>query len=174
MKRIIIVILIQVFVNLTYDISGNPFKNISALYGLIRHIGVVGDTDQCAGLPFLSLWATVRVGQTQGLSPLIITCNCRRQTTPTMANITTNSTLSPSKHGAFTQCDFNAGPASKTVAQHWNHIGWMLRVCWKLCSVSVRKTKQYTTTYHQLTTIQNFRINIGELKLEILVLLKYL
>ena len=36
----------------------------------------------------------------------------------------------PGKHGAFTQCCFNVGPASKTVAQHWNSIGWMSRVCW--------------------------------------------
>ena len=31
----------------------------------------------------------------------------------------------PSKHGAFTQCCFNVGPASKTVGQHWNSIGWI-------------------------------------------------
>ena len=30
---------------------------------------------------------------------------------------------------AFTQCCFNVGPASKTVGQHWNSIGWMPRVC---------------------------------------------
>ena len=29
------------------------------------------------------------------------------------------------KHGTFTQCYFNAGPASKTVCQHWNIIGWI-------------------------------------------------
>ena len=29
----------------------------------------------------------------------------------------------PSKHGAFTQCCFNVGPASKTVEQHWNSSG---------------------------------------------------
>ena len=36
----------------------------------------------------------------------------------------------PSKHGAFTQCCFNVGPPSSTLAQHWNSIGWMPRVCW--------------------------------------------
>ena len=36
----------------------------------------------------------------------------------------------PSKHGAFTQCCFNVGTASKTVCQHWNSLGWMSRVCW--------------------------------------------
>ena len=35
------------------------------------------------------------------------------------------------KHGTITQCCFNAGPASKTVGQHWNIIGWMPRVCAK-------------------------------------------
>ena len=28
------------------------------------------------------------------------------------------------------QCCFNVGPASKTVGQHWNNIGWIPRVCW--------------------------------------------
>ena len=36
----------------------------------------------------------------------------------------------PRKHGAFTQCCFNVGPASKTMGQHWNSIGWRSRVCW--------------------------------------------
>ena len=36
-----------------------------------------------------------------------------------------------SKHGSFTQCCFNVGPASKTVGQHWNSIGSMPRVCWE-------------------------------------------
>ena len=35
----------------------------------------------------------------------------------------------PSKHGAFTQCCFNVGPASKTQGQHWNSIDWMPGVC---------------------------------------------
>ena len=38
----------------------------------------------------------------------------------------------PSKQSAFTQCCFNVGPALKTVAQHWNNIGWMSRVCWDI------------------------------------------
>ena len=32
-------------------------------------------------------------------------------------------------HGAFTQCWFNVDSASSTLGQHWNTIGWMLRVC---------------------------------------------
>ena len=36
----------------------------------------------------------------------------------------------PSKHEAFTQCSFNVGPPSPTLAQHWNSIGWMPRACW--------------------------------------------
>ena len=36
----------------------------------------------------------------------------------------------PRKHGVFTQCCFNVGPASKTLGQHWNSIGWMPRDCW--------------------------------------------
>ena len=44
----------------------------------------------------------------------------------------------PSKHEAFTQCCFNVGPASKTVGQHWNSIGWMPRVCW-VAHVSSRR-----------------------------------
>ena len=32
------------------------------------------------------------------------------------------------KHGTITQCCFNVGPASKTVDQLWNSIGWMPRV----------------------------------------------
>ena len=32
---------------------------------------------------------------------------------------------------AVTQCCFNIGPASKTLGQHWNSIGWMPRVCAK-------------------------------------------
>ena len=36
----------------------------------------------------------------------------------------------PSKHGAFTQCCFNVGPASETVGQHWNSIGWMPHGWW--------------------------------------------
>ena len=35
------------------------------------------------------------------------------------------------KHGTITQCCFNVGPASKTVGQHWNSIGWMPWVCRK-------------------------------------------
>ena len=30
----------------------------------------------------------------------------------------------PSKHGVFTQSRFNVGPASQTVAQHWQDIVW--------------------------------------------------
>ena len=37
----------------------------------------------------------------------------------------------PSKHVAFTQCWFNVGLSSSTLAQHWNSIGWMSRVCWE-------------------------------------------
>ena len=36
----------------------------------------------------------------------------------------------PRKHGAFNQCCFNAGPASKTVGQHWSGIWWMPCVWW--------------------------------------------
>ena len=36
-----------------------------------------------------------------------------------------------SKHGAFTQCCFNVGPPSSTLAQHWNSIGWMSHVYWQ-------------------------------------------
>ena len=35
------------------------------------------------------------------------------------------------KYGTITQWCFNVGPASKTVGQHWNSIGWMSRVCAK-------------------------------------------
>ena len=35
-----------------------------------------------------------------------------------------------SKHEAFTRCCFNVGPASSTLAQHWNNIGWMPRTRW--------------------------------------------
>ena len=30
---------------------------------------------------------------------------------------------------SITQCCFSVGPASKTFGQHWNNIGWMLRIC---------------------------------------------
>ena len=36
----------------------------------------------------------------------------------------------PDKHQDVPQCCFNAGPASKTLAQHWNSIEWIPRVCW--------------------------------------------
>ena len=35
----------------------------------------------------------------------------------------------PSKHKTFTRCCFDVGPPSPTLAQHWNSIGWMPRVC---------------------------------------------
>ena len=35
-----------------------------------------------------------------------------------------------SKHEAFTQCCFNVGPPSSTLAQHWNSIGLIPCVCW--------------------------------------------
>ena len=38
----------------------------------------------------------------------------------------------PRKHGAFTRCCFNVGPPSSTLVQHWNSIGWMHRVCWRI------------------------------------------
>ena len=38
--------------------------------------------------------------------------------------------LLPSKHETFAQCCFNVGPAFPTLAQHWNSIGRMPRVCW--------------------------------------------
>ena len=37
----------------------------------------------------------------------------------------------PSKHGAFTQCCFNVGPPSPTLAQHRDNIGQMPRVFWQ-------------------------------------------
>ena len=38
----------------------------------------------------------------------------------------------PSKHGEFAQYHLNVGPPS-TLAQHWNSIGRMSRVCWATC-----------------------------------------
>ena len=43
----------------------------------------------------------------------------------------------PSKHETITKCCFNAGPASKTVVQDWNSIGWMLCVCWVVMLVTL-------------------------------------
>ena len=40
----------------------------------------------------------------------------------------------PGKHEAFTQCCFNIGPASSTLAQHWDRIAWMPLVCWDVAS----------------------------------------
>ena len=37
----------------------------------------------------------------------------------------------PSKHEAFARCCFNVRPASKTLAQHWNSIGWMSHLYWE-------------------------------------------
>ena len=42
-----------------------------------------------------------------------------------------------SKHKAFTQCCVNVGPTSSTLAQHWNSIGRMPRVCWVILIFSV-------------------------------------
>ena len=36
----------------------------------------------------------------------------------------------PSKHGSLNQYCINVGPPSSTLAQHWNSIRWMSRVCW--------------------------------------------
>ena len=36
----------------------------------------------------------------------------------------------PGKHETYTQCGLNAGPASKTLVQHWKSIGTVLRVFW--------------------------------------------
>ena len=47
---------------------------------------------------------------------------------------------------AFTQCCFNVGPPSSTLAQHWNSIGWMPRVCWDVDDNSpVHHTLFYST-----------------------------
>ena len=43
--------------------------------------------------------------------------------------LSTGTWWTPSKHGKFTQCCFNAGPPSSALAQHWNNIVWMSRVC---------------------------------------------
>ena len=50
----------------------------------------------------------------------------------------------PSKHGVFTQWCFNVGPASKTVDQHWNIIGWMPRVC----------SDNHLSLFHQMTSAE--------------------
>ena len=36
----------------------------------------------------------------------------------------------PNKHDTLSQCGFNAGPTSTTLAQHQTHIGSTSRVCW--------------------------------------------
>ena len=36
----------------------------------------------------------------------------------------------PNKQETFTQCWFNIGPPSSTLAQHWTSTGWTFRVCW--------------------------------------------
>ena len=41
----------------------------------------------------------------------------------------------PSKQEAFTQCCFNVGPPSSTLAQHWNSIGWMPLVWWDMINL---------------------------------------
>ena len=38
----------------------------------------------------------------------------------------------PSEHDPLYQCCFNVGPPSLTLAQHWNSIDWMHRVCWEI------------------------------------------
>ena len=49
-----------------------------------------------------------------------------------------NTNLSPGlmctlrKHVAFNQCCFNVDPQSSTLARHWNSIGWLYRVFWRL------------------------------------------
>ena len=43
------------------------------------------------------------------------------------------------KHRKITQCCFNGGPASKTLVQHWNSIGWMTRVCWAITECMFQK-----------------------------------
>ena len=48
--------------------------------------------------------------------------------------------LYPSKHGAFIQSCFNVGPPSSTLAQYWNSIGWMSRVCWDPIDVTEMQT----------------------------------
>ena len=48
----------------------------------------------------------------------------------------------PGKHGAFIWCCFNVGPASKTVDQHWNSIGWMPSARW----VASKHTKNNIST----------------------------
>ena len=48
----------------------------------------------------------------------------------------------PSKHETFTQCCFHVWPASKTVAQHWNDIGWTSRVWWEQLTHSPTWLKQ--------------------------------
>ena len=40
---------------------------------------------------------------------------------------------------------FQCGPASKTVGQHWNSIGWMPRVCWEAFSGLLFNVRNYQT-----------------------------
>ena len=55
----------------------------------------------------------------------------------------------PSKHEAFTQCCFNVGPPSSTLAQHWNSIKWMPRNCSCYSSdVRIPSTKQVSRFYY--------------------------
>ena len=60
-------------------------------------------------------------------SPLTTTSTPGRKSTRRLNDslVRTNVELLSKQTRAFTQCCFNVGPASKTVAQHWNIIGWV-------------------------------------------------
>ena len=50
----------------------------------------------------------------------------------------------PSQHETFTQCWYNVGPSSETLAQHCTNIGWTSRVCWA--------ARYFTHRIHPLNT----------------------
>ena len=65
-------------------------------------------------------WSSMSLPRTTALSQHWVTVSC---------SLRADERWLPSTHGAFNQRCFNVGQASSTLAQHWNSIGWMSRVC---------------------------------------------
>ena len=94
------------------------------------------DTVSCGAQPSLPIgWATPRLWsgvrgwggdcsrllENQDVS--LVSVNARVKLSGAILNLTLSL---PSKYETLTQCGFNVGPPSATLAQHWNHIGLTL------------------------------------------------
>ena len=127
------------------------------VHGLRRRVGAPHSGDAIRQLRHDRGQADVRVRPGKHrLHPLqrrVTTCPVRPQ-----AACSGGEHSRPSKHETFSQCSYNVGTLSSTLAQHCTDIGCMFLVCWRVFFPNFEPSKM------PLKLIKHFVVDAWEIK----------